>query len=83
MTLNSTAVWWLDVAAGANNPGQRDKSDVLLYTRNDLGGTVEPFVECGSCHDPHNYGTFTAGDSVAFLRVPNDSSQICTACHDK
>jgi len=82
MTLNATPIWWLDVADGANNPGIRDKSDVLLYTRNDLGA-VEPFVECGSCHDPHNYDSFLAGDSVAFLRVRNDSSQICTACHDK
>jgi len=82
MTLNATPIWWLDVADGANNPGIRDKSDVLLYTRNDLGA-VEPFVECGSCHDPHNYDSFVAGDSVAFLRVANDSSQICTACHDK
>ena len=83
MTLNGTPVWWLDVAAGANRAGERDKTDVLLYTRNDLGGIVEPFVECGSCHDPHNYGSFVAGDSVAFLRINNDSSQICTACHDK
>jgi len=82
MTLNATAIWWLDVDDGAANPGVRDKTDVLLYTRNDLG-PVEPFVECGSCHDPHNYNSFVAGDSVAFLRVANDSSQICTACHDK
>lgn len=83
MTLNGTPIWWLDVADGANNPAVRDKSDVLLYTRAEFAGVVEPFVECGSCHDPHNYGSFTVGDSVAFLRVANDSSQICTACHDK
>jgi hypothetical protein len=54
------------------------------YTRNEAGvaGGVQPFVECGSCHDPHNSSTQGPG-SVAFLRIENTASQVCTACHTK
>ena len=33
-------------------------------------------VECSSCHDPHN-----SYDQPYLLVMPNDESQLCTACH--
>jgi predicted CXXCH cytochrome family protein len=58
---------------------------MLLYTRSDAvggGGTVEPFVECGSCHDPHNSSS-EGTNQVAFLRTTNAASAVCVACHTK
>ena len=78
-TLNTKAIWWVDSASGEANT--REKTDMLLYTRNDLG-SPEPFVECGSCHDPHN-GANASGTQVQFLRTSNVGSAICTACHVK
>ena len=79
-TVNSNAVWWVDSAAGT--PNVREKTDMILYTRTDLNPAGEPFVECGSCHDPHNDETASI-NQVAFLRVDNAASQVCTACHTK
>ena len=82
-TVNNQPVWWVDSAPGTTNV--REKTDMLLYTRSDgigSGGLVEPFVECGSCHDPHNSSTQSA-TQVAFLRISNQASQVCTACHIK
>jgi hypothetical protein len=81
-SVNGNSAWWLDTSAGTAN--SREKTDILLYTRTDgpAGVTGEPMVECGSCHDPHNGGTAGIG-SVAFLRIANDSSEICTTCHIK
>ena len=80
-TINSNPVWWVD-NGGA---GTREKTDMHLYTRTDNVAAGEPSVECGSCHDPHNDSTFsdTAPKSVAFLRVANAASIICTTCHIK
>jgi predicted CXXCH cytochrome family protein len=78
-TINAQPIWWVDSPVGT--AGTREKTDMLLYTRNDLGAQ-QPFVECGSCHDPHNSSTQTA-TMVAFLRVPNTASQVCTSCHVK
>ncbi|MBF0135901.1 MAG: hypothetical protein HQL65_06650, partial [Magnetococcales bacterium] len=54
---------------------------LMLYTRT-LSSVVQPFVECASCHDPHNDSTSGAAQ-VAFLRRDNSSSQVCLACHNK
>jgi len=35
------------------------------------------YVECASCHDPHE------ADNDTFLRVNNANSAVCTACHVK
>lgn len=73
-TINSTVVWWVET--GGNTT--REKTDIQLYTR--IAGTVaeaQPFVECASCHDPHS----SANDT--FLRVSNDGSAVCLACHTK
>ena len=79
-TINTNSpIWWVDSPVGT--AGTREKSDMILYARGDLG-TVQPFVECGSCHDPHNDTTQGQG-SVAFLRINNTASQICTTCHVK
>ena len=79
--INSTNVWWIDTAGGLAG---RDKNDVILYTR-DNGGSPQPFVECGSCHDPHQgNGTTTAtGTAVNFMRIANANSDLCLACHVK
>lgn len=79
-TVNSQPIWWVNTSEGAGT--QREKVDLPLYTRLE-GATAEPFVECGSCHDPHNAGSANA-TTVAFLRTSdNAASKICVACHDK
>jgi hypothetical protein len=86
-------LFWIERYADSLNDGGRDRTDVILYTRSDLGAT-EPFVECGSCHDPHNV------DNPTFLRVSNGipasmaaefpnanavdrASGLCLTCHVK
>ncbi len=73
-TINSKAVWWVDTTTGTT--GIREKTDMQLYTRADLGAT-EPFVECASCHNPHT------SDNPTFLRLANTGSAVCLACHTK
>jgi len=76
-TLNGSLVWWVDTAAGAT--GSRQKTDMILYTRNEAtaAGQDEPFVECASCHDPHS------STNPTFLRIANTGSAVCLACHTK
>jgi len=85
-TINQAPVWWDDVASptqgGAGktgNIGTRDKTDMILYTRVDaaLANESEPFVECATCHDPHQ------SDTATFLRIDNTGSAVCLACHVK
>jgi len=78
-----------------------DKWDFKLYTRDTSTGTrqasangavfagaPEPFVECGSCHDPH-YETTTflrmEGDvnPADITRMSNRDSKVCLTCHAK
>lgn len=82
-TINAQPIWWVDSATGA--AGTREKTDMLLYTRTDNNALGEPFVECGSCHDPHNASTQISGPGgqVAFLRISNAGSAVCVACHNK
>lgn len=68
---------WLERGAGSLDAAARDKQDIILYNRTGI-----PYVECGSCHDPHNAATKAAG-SVAFLRVANTGSTVCLSCHNK
>lgn len=77
------ALWYVETNP---TPG-RQKEDLPLYTRNEavdylgnaipLAGTNQPFVECATCHDPHNTTNGT------FLRYSNANSTLCLACHDK
>lgn len=75
-TINTQPAWWVDTAGGTTG---RDKTDMILYTRNDVGGTNQPFVECGSCHDPHE----NLARPVSFMRIDNAGSAVCLACHIK
>jgi hypothetical protein len=91
--------WYVDNTTMAVDPestlGAFDKWDFKLYTRNTNGltprnsgytfaGENEPFVECGSCHDPHL-------ETTTFLRIKpsvnggasNNGSAICLTCHTK
>ena len=83
VTINGQPIWWVD-AQNTGAPGVREKTDMLLYTRDEatVAGGQQPFVECGSCHDPHNSSTQGVGQ-VAFLRVSNAGSQVCVSCHTK
>ncbi len=76
-TINGVPAWWVDSDAS----GTRQKTEMMLYTRT-VGGTTEPYVECASCHDPHNASTAGAAQ-VAFLRTDNTNSEVCLACHNK
>ncbi len=78
-TVNGNPIWWVDSPPGTALT--RERTDMILYARNDLGA-VQPFVECASCHDPHNSST-QGPTTVAFLRIDNTASQICTTCHVK
>ena len=73
-TINGGPVWWVDTESTPNFA--RDKSDMILYTR-----AGDPYVECASCHDPHNETEDT--NQVNFLRMANSGSDLCLACHVK
>jgi len=93
--------WYVDNDFMAANGGGVSTTNILdvwdykLYTRNTstmtsengvaFAGEDEPFVECGSCHDPHL-------ETTTFLRISNAAqgggmsnagSEICLACHTK
>lgn len=92
--------WYVDnVVTGTTGDGF-DKWDFKLYTRDtsveafrntptSTSNGPEPFVECGSCHDPHL-------ETTTFLRIPglvdptgnmanasNAGSRVCLTCHAK
>ena len=98
------------IANSSGTPGSFDKWDFKLYTRDTTGfannpnngaafaGEKEPFVECGSCHDPHFETTtflrmpgttdlttnLTGGTtSVAAVDQSNTGSRVCLTCHTK
>jgi len=48
------------------------------------GAGGENFLECVTCHDPHVNGEATGDEAYKFfLRIPNTSSALCLACHNK
>jgi predicted CXXCH cytochrome family protein len=67
--------FWVDTAGGS--AGTREKTDMILYRRATFTAGEGPSVECGSCHDPHNYSNPT------FLRIANNTSNLCLSCHVK
>ncbi len=75
--VGTTTYWYVDV----DTDGKRERTDMILYTRPGWTGADEPFVECASCHDPH-VDRATA-DEVMFLRMSNQGSELCLACHIK
>lgn len=72
--INGTIQFWVDTSDGTN--GTREKTDMILYRRA-FAAATGPSVECGSCHDPHNYTNPT------FLRRSNATSNLCLSCHKK
>lgn len=85
-SVDGRRTWWVDTS-GPSLPnaraGTRDVTDMILYSRSlTAGGTVEPFVECASCHDPH-VESKDATNQVQFLRVSQAESGVCLACHQK
>jgi cytochrome c553 len=46
------------------------------------GPNSNNYIECSSCHDPHNWGSNADGTSP-FLRVSVKDSELCLACHLK
>ncbi len=57
----------------------KDVSPTLKLRAAPTTATVPLFndkVECASCHDPHSCNT------PLFLRISNDRSALCLACHD-
>ena len=77
-SIGGGTVFWVDTGTGG-----RQKTDMILYNRGFLvngslpAGTY-PSVECASCHDVHGGA---AGST--FLRISNDNSAVCLACHIK
>ena len=82
-TINAQPVWWVETGT---SDGIRTRTDMILYNRAFTGGTG-PAVECASCHDPHvSQGQAGPNGQVAgatFLRVSNNASAVCLACHTK
>lgn len=74
-TVENHTVWWVSTTGIT---ARRTRNDLPLYVRRDResGGQPQPFIECGSCHDPHS-------NNDLFLRLPNDGSRLCLTCHTK
>jgi len=112
--IGTGARWYVDNLAmsgnGESTAGVFDKWDFKLYTRDTtagmrtsangaaFAGQPEPFVECGSCHDPHFQTTtflrmsgtvdVTTGigggtTGVAGSAQSNVGSRVCLTCHTK
>jgi len=67
-----TTYWYFDSDTTAGFSGH----DIKMYTY-DTGSGQEPFVECYTCHDPHD------ADNRPFLRMSNSDSDLCLTCHNK
>jgi hypothetical protein len=79
--IGTKQVWWVDTNVTGSTTN-REKSDMILYTR-DFNGTTGPSVECASCHDPHVDSATTPTAGATFLRVANTGSAVCLSCHVK
>jgi len=72
--VDNRPVWW--VSKGEPS-AQRGRLDVPLFVRLDMEDKTEvPFVECASCHDPHNV-------LPLFLRTEANPTSLCLTCHVK
>lgn len=96
-------IFYIDRGTESLVDGGRDRKDIIFYTRNftppasSAGNQagIQPFVECGSCHDPHNVSnpTFlrvsngipgTGTLATQFPDAVNDApSGLCLTCHAK
>jgi hypothetical protein len=87
--------WYVDNKVMGTAGDGFDKWDFKLYTRdtsaeafrNTATSTAngpEPFVECGSCHDPHlETTTFLRIDPASNGGASNNGSKVCLTCHNK
>jgi len=66
-------VWWV---SRRGPTATRARSDLPLFSRNapDREDPV-PFIECGTCHDPHTAAPL-------FLRLAGRRGELCLTCHD-
>jgi predicted CXXCH cytochrome family protein len=73
--INNREVWWVPTS---DSSVARTRQDIPLYVRPQLDQLDNgvPFLECSSCHDPHS-------NNRLFLRVVNQQSRLCAACHEK
>ena len=82
--------WWVNTPIwnATGGTAARERTDMQLYGRTGayisgastvLASINQPYVECGTCHDPHN----SRANPGNFLRTGNGGSAICLACHDK
>jgi len=93
-------LWYIESGTvNSLNGAARDRQDIILYTRNNVAGdtaTLQPTVECGSCHDPHNVRnpTFLRISNSGTTTTPNNADMIypnanggpsglCLTCHNK
>jgi predicted CXXCH cytochrome family protein len=92
-TINTKPVWYIETSGGDNGKDKADlplytRTSTASMEEGNAAGTAnattwyaagvdQPFVECGSCHDPHETTNNT------FLRIDNTDSAVCLACHDK
>ena len=75
--IGGATAWWIETGGNAT----RSKTDLILYARD---ATNVGYVECATCHDPHNGPDATNTSVQAFLRMGNnEGSQVCLACHNK
>lgn len=74
-TINNREVWWVPTS---DSSVARTRQDIPLYVRpqRDPLDSGVPFLECSSCHDPHS-------NNRLFLRIVNQQSRLCSACHEK
>ena len=66
----------IDYAVSAGDP------DIYAAPTNAELKLFNGFLECSTCHDPHVDSTADP-EYDNFLRIPNTSSAMCLACHDK
>ena len=77
-----TAALPLYTAAGAKLYGGSSSAGVLGGTLAGTGAN-KGYVQCGSCHDVHNWQGATSSSEGWFLRAPIAGSAICLNCHAK
>jgi predicted CXXCH cytochrome family protein len=79
-TTGSAATRYKSVESGSQGTFRPVGSTVRLYAHpTEAAGTY--MLSCTSCHDVHNGADADGG--VRLLRMSNDSSDLCLACHNK
>lgn len=74
-TNSGEAVTYTNSNSGFNTITFITGKGINLYGGATAGNNT--YVQCASCHDPHNAGNLT------FLRIQNTNSKLCLTCHNK